>query len=85
VNYACIAYLKGVFCLQRSAVTTCLLPSVGVSAQMVIGAQKAPFKAHAWTEVGGLAINERRDVQNFKDLVQTICLTTRFGCALWIE
>jgi hypothetical protein len=63
VNYACIAYPKRILCLQRSAVTTCLLRSLGVPAQMVMGAQKMPFKAHAWTEVDGRAINERRDVK----------------------
>jgi hypothetical protein len=63
VNYACVWYPKGVLCLQRSAVTTCLLRSCGVSAQMVMGAQKMPFRAHAWTEVDGQAINERKDVQ----------------------
>ena len=30
---------------------------------MVLGAQKLPFKAHAWVEVGGRAINERSNVQ----------------------
>ncbi len=64
VNYACVVYPKRVLCLQRSAVTTCLLRSLGVSAYMVMGAQKVPFKAHAWTEVDGRAINERKDVQN---------------------
>ncbi len=63
VNSACVWYPKRVLCLQRSTVTTCLLRSCGVPAQMVIGAQKMPFKAHAWTEVHGQAINERRDVQ----------------------
>ena len=63
INYACVVYPKRVLCLQRSAVTTCLLRSLGVSAHMVMGAQKMPFKAHAWTEVNGQAINERRDVQ----------------------
>jgi len=63
LNYACVAYPKRVLCLQRSAVTTYLLRSCGVPAQMVIGAQKLPFKAHAWTEVNGRAVNERRDVQ----------------------
>ena len=63
VNYACVAYPKRVLCLQRSAVTTCLLRTCGVPAQMVLGAQKVPFKAHAWTEIGGRAINEPRDVQ----------------------
>jgi hypothetical protein len=63
VNYAGVWYPKRVLCLQRSAVTTCLLRRQGVPAQMVTGAQKAPFKAHAWTEVNGRAINERRNVQ----------------------
>lgn len=64
VNYACVWYPKRVLCLQRSAVTTCLLRSAGVPAQMVIGAQKYPFRAHAWTEVNRRPINERRNVQN---------------------
>jgi hypothetical protein len=64
INYACVVYPKQVLCLQRSAVTTCLLRSIGVSAHMVMGAQKVPFKAHAWTEVDGRAINERRDVRS---------------------
>lgn len=63
INYACIWYPKRVFCLQRSVVTTCLLRSCGIKAEMVIGAQKFPFKTHAWTEVAGHAINERRDVK----------------------
>src|SRR6266404_6305287 len=63
MNYACVVYPKRVLCLQRSAVTTCLLRSCGVPAEMVIGAQKLPFKAHAWTEINGRAVNERRDVQ----------------------
>ena len=63
VNYASVWYPKQVLCLQRSMVMTCLLRSCGVRAQMVMGAQQLPFKAHAWTEVDGRAINERRDVQ----------------------
>lgn len=63
INYACVVYPKQVLCLQRSFVTTCLARSCGVPAHMVIGAQKLPFKAHAWTEVDGRAVNERRDVQ----------------------
>src|SRR5882724_11483921 len=46
VNHACSWYPKRALCLQRSAVTTCLLRSCGVPAQMVISAQKLPFKAH---------------------------------------
>jgi hypothetical protein len=65
VNYACVWYPKRVMCLQRSAVTTCLLRSCGLAAEMVLGAQKAPFEAHAWTEVGGKPIDEQRDVKKF--------------------
>ena len=63
VNYACICYPKRVLCLQRSAVTTCLLRLCGIPAEMVLGAQKFPFKAHAWTEVNRQPVNEGKDVQ----------------------
>jgi Transglutaminase-like superfamily len=63
MNYACIWYPKRALCLQRSAVITCLLRSHGVPARMVVGAQELPFKAHAWVEVDGYAVNERSDVQ----------------------
>src|SRR5882762_8628978 len=56
VNNACVWYPKRVLCLQRSAVITCILRFYGVPAQMVMGAQKVPFKAHSWTEVNGRAI-----------------------------
>jgi hypothetical protein len=63
VNYACVWYPKQALCLQRSFVTTYLLRKQGVAAQMILGAQKLPFKAHAWVEVDGRAINERSNVQ----------------------
>jgi hypothetical protein len=63
VNYACVWYPKQALCLQRSFVTTYLFRKHGVAAKMVLGAQKLPFKAHAWVEVEGLAINERSNVQ----------------------
>lgn len=64
VNYACVWYPKHALCLQRSFVTTYLLRQHGVPAEMVLGAQKLPFKAHAWVEVDGRAINERSNVQD---------------------
>jgi hypothetical protein len=70
VNFSCVWYPKSVLCLQRSAVTTCLLRSCGVEAQMVMGAQNLPFKAHAWTEVDGLVINEPRDVKRIYDVLE---------------
>jgi Transglutaminase-like superfamily len=63
VNYACIWYPKQALCLQRSFVTTYLLRKHGVPAHIVLGAQKLPFKAHAWVEVEGQATNERSNVQ----------------------
>jgi hypothetical protein len=63
MNTACSWYPKRARCLQRSVVTGCLLRSHGIPAAIVMGAQKTPFKAHAWVEVDGRAVNERRDVQ----------------------
>jgi hypothetical protein len=63
VNYACIWYPKQVLCLQCAFVTAYLLRKKGVAAHMVLGAQKLPFKAHAWVEVDGRAVNERSNVQ----------------------
>jgi hypothetical protein len=64
VNFASIWYPLEVRCLQRSFAITYLLRKCGVAAQMVLGAQKLPFRAHAWVEVDGQAINERSDVQS---------------------
>lgn len=63
VNRACVWYPKTVLCLQRSVVTTYLLRRLGVPANVVFGAQIIPFKAHAWTEVGREAVNEKTDVK----------------------
>ena len=59
VDLASMCYWKQVLCLQRSAVTACLLKRFGVPAQMVIGVQPLPFKAHAWVEVAGRVVNDR--------------------------
>jgi hypothetical protein len=59
VDMACIWYWKEALCLQRSAATACLLKRSGVPAQMVIGAQQMPFKAHAWVEVDGHVVNDK--------------------------
>jgi hypothetical protein len=59
VDMACIWYWKEALCLQRSAATACLLKNYGVPAQMVIGAQQMPFKAHAWVEVDGRVVNDK--------------------------
>jgi hypothetical protein len=59
VDMACIWYWKQALCLQRSAATACLLKRFGVPAQLVIGAQQIPFKAHAWVEVDGRVVNDK--------------------------
>jgi hypothetical protein len=59
VDMACIWYWKQVMCLQRSAAATCLLKQHGVPAQMILGAQQIPFKAHAWVEVDGRVVNDK--------------------------
>jgi hypothetical protein len=59
IDMACIWYWKEALCLQRSAATACLLKEYGVSAQLVIGAQHMPFKAHAWVEVGDRVVNDK--------------------------
>ena len=62
MNLSCVWYPREVLCLQRSAVTVCLLRSYGIKAEMVTGAQQIPFAAHAWVEVAGRAVNERLNV-----------------------
>jgi hypothetical protein len=59
VDMAAIWYPKQLLCLQRSAATACLLKAHGVRAQMVIGAQQMPFRAHAWVEVAGRVVNDK--------------------------
>jgi hypothetical protein len=59
VDMACIWYWKEALCLQRSATAACLLRSFGAPAQLVIGAQQMPFKAHAWVEVEGRVVNDK--------------------------
>jgi hypothetical protein len=59
IDMACIWYWKEVRCLQRAGATACLLKSYGVPAQMMIGAQHMPFKAHAWVEVDGRVVNDK--------------------------
>jgi Transglutaminase-like superfamily len=59
LDIACCFYPKQTMCLQRSSVLVAMLRAKGVPAHMVIGAQKLPFKAHAWAEVNGQIINDR--------------------------
>lgn len=59
VDLACVFYFKQVRCLQHSAAATSLLRRAGFFAEMVIGVQPSPFRAHAWVEVGGRVVNDK--------------------------
>jgi hypothetical protein len=63
VAEACTWYPKESLCLQRSSVAVILLRRYGIPAEMVIGAQRSPLRAHAWVEVEGRVINDRPEVQ----------------------
>ncbi|MCU1384449.1 MAG: hypothetical protein JWL71_3146 [Acidobacteria bacterium] len=63
VDEACVWYVKRAPCLQRSAVTTCLLRRYGVRAELVIGYRGIPFESHAWVEVDGRIVNDRPQYQ----------------------
>lgn len=63
-------YPSQAMCLQRSAITTCLLRQYGVLAQFVVGCRKIPFKAHAWVEVEGHVINDKKQVQQFYSVLE---------------
>ena len=65
VDKATTWYPSQAMCLQRSAITVCLLRQYGVFAELVIGCRKIPFKAHAWVEVDGQVVNDKRQVQEF--------------------
>lgn len=54
----------GLACLHRSVVLWSLLRREGIACQLRLGAAdpgSGPFKAHAWVEYRGVALNERPD------------------------
>jgi hypothetical protein len=65
VDRATVWYPKKALCLQRSAVTTCLLRSHGIAARMTLGVRPMPFMAHAWVEVEGSVVNDLPKVKSF--------------------
>ena len=70
VDRACVLYPHRAMCLHRSAVITCMLRTLGVSAVMIIGARKIPFRAHAWVEVSGTPINEGKRAREFYEVLE---------------
>jgi hypothetical protein len=72
VDLACAFYPKQALCLQRSAVLVKMLRKRGVPAKIIIGAQKLPFRAHAWVEVEGKIVNDRLAARE-EFLVMEVC------------
>jgi hypothetical protein len=69
IEEACVWYPKKALCLQRSAVTTCLLRRCGVAARLVLGVRPVPLMAHAWVEVDGRPVNDWPKVGAFYDSI----------------
>jgi hypothetical protein len=63
VDRAILWYPKRVFCLQRSTVAVWLLRRQGLPAELLVGAQSFPYKAHAWVELHGQVVNDRPSVR----------------------
>jgi hypothetical protein len=72
LELACCFYPKRALCLQRSAVLTAMLRRRGIGAHLVIGAQRCPFKAHAWVEVDDRVVNDRLVSQEYY-LILEVC------------
>ena len=65
LDHACTLYPRQALCLQRAAAAVCLLRNHGVPARLVVGARKHPFRAHAWVEVDGIVVNDKRGVTSY--------------------
>jgi hypothetical protein len=72
VDEACVWYVKRAPCLQRSAVTACLLRRSGVRAELVIGYRALPFESHAWVEVDGRVVNDRPQYQKYFTVLERL-------------
>jgi hypothetical protein len=60
VDIASCFYFKQVLCMHRSFVAVRLLRKAGVSADLVIGSRPIPFVSHAWVEVDGRVVNDKK-------------------------
>ena len=70
VDTACVLYFKQVRCLQRSVVMVRLLRGNGIPAELVIGVQHWPFRAHAWVESSGQIVGEKPYIAGMYDVVE---------------
>ena len=80
-----IAAEKGAYqarCLQQTLVLWCLLRRSNIESEVRFGARKqgGELQAHAWVEVGGVALNEESDV-----CLHFSPLGTDAGAALTLE
>lgn len=73
VNRASTFYFKRAWCLQRSATAVCFLRIAGYPGQLVIGAQKTPFFAHAWADLLGEMVNDHEDHKHDNFVVLDRC------------
>lgn len=70
VDRAASYYVDRAWCLQRSVVAVCLLRVAGYPAELVIGAQRTPFSAHAWAEIGRRVVNDEETVQTYYGVLE---------------
>lgn len=70
VATAHMLYVKPARCLQHAAVVTRLMRRRGIPADMVIGYQLPPLKAHAWVEVAGeiVGIEHQDEIEHYSVL-----------------
>jgi hypothetical protein len=61
---------KRAWCLERAAITVCILRFCGLPAQFVIGCRKLPFASHAWVEISDNPINESSDVRSLYKIIE---------------
>ena len=70
VDRAASYYPKRAWCLQRSVAAVCLLRLAGYPAELVIGAHRLPFYAHAWAEIGREVVNDEATVQTWYGVLE---------------
>lgn len=70
VDITCVLYFKQVQCLQRSAVMVRLLRDNGIPAELIIGVQQWPFRAHAWVEVAGQIVGDKPYISGMYEVIE---------------
>jgi len=69
MDIACVWYWRHVLCLQRSAATAVMLRRNGIAADLVLGIQQIPFRAHAWVEVEGQVVNDKSYISSLYSIL----------------